>query len=238
MTTKPKLRQKVYKRHNEDDFELPLDLFGMPADNDMLDSTNPIIRVDGNFCPEMARDFIKSISTLKKRGEKVALIEINSDGGCVMSLFRMLNAMDSSGLMFATCNMSHAYSAGGVLLAAGAKGARFVAPLSSTMIHPLSTGIPLQQIEDAVAQTKHDQEISDMLMDRLATYIGISRSKLNKELHKPSEGGAATLWLTPERAVELGVADHVGIPLFQETLELTAVGVEEIKKPKTIRSTK
>jgi ATP-dependent protease ClpP protease subunit len=106
------------------------------------------------------------------------------------------------------------------------------------MIHPLSTGIPLQQIEDAVAQTKHDQEISDMLMDRLATYIGISRSKLNKELHKPSEGGAATLWLTPERAVELGVADHVGIPLFQETLELTAVGVEEIKKPKTIRSTK
>jgi ATP-dependent Clp protease protease subunit len=209
----------------------------MPADNDMLDSINPIIRVDGDFCPEMARDFIKSISTLKKRGEKVALIEINSDGGCVMSLFRMLNAMDSSGMMFATCNMSHAYSAGGVLLAAGSKGARFVAPLSSTMIHPLSTGISLQQIENVVAQTKHDQEIGDMLMDRLATYIGISRSKLNKELHKPSEGGAATLWLTPKRAVELGVADHVGIPLFQETLELTAVGVEETKKPKITRST-
>jgi ATP-dependent Clp protease protease subunit len=238
MTTKSKLRNKVCKRRNEDDLELPLDLLGMSTDSDMLDANNPIIRVDGNFCPDMARDFIKSLGIIKKRGDKVALIEINSDGGCVMSLFRMLNAMDSSGLMFATCNMSHAYSAGGVLLAAGAKGARFVAPLSSTMIHPISTSISLQQIEDAVAQTKHDQEISDMLMNRLAAYIGISRAKLDKELHKPSEGGAATLWLTPERAVELGVADHVGIPLFQETLELTAIGVEEIKKPKTIRSTK
>jgi ATP-dependent protease ClpP protease subunit len=215
-----------------------MDLLGMTDDNDMLDPINPIIRVDGDFCPEMARDFIKSISTLKKRGEKLALIEINSDGGCIMSLFRMLNAMDSSGMMFATCNMSHAYSAGGVLLAAGSRGARFVAPLSSTMLHPLSTGIALQQIDDVVAQTMHDKELGDMLMDRLATYIGISRSKLDKELHKPSGGGASTLWLTPKRAVELGVADHVGIPLFQETLELTAVGVEETKKPKITRSSK
>jgi len=212
-------------------------LLGILDGSDMLDPTKPIIRVDGDFCPEMARDFIKSIDMLKKRGAECALIEISSNGGCVMSLFRMLNAMDASGMTFATCNMSHAYSAGGVLLAAGSKGARFVAPLSSTMLHPLSTGIAPQQIENVVAQSEHDKEISDMLMDRLASYIGITRAKLNKELHKPSEGGAATLWMTPKRAVELGVADHVGIPVLRENLELTAVGVE-VEKPKTTRSKK
>jgi len=229
---------KPKRRLSRNDEDSPFDLLSLLDGGEMLDPVQPRIRVSGEFNPEMAREFIKSVTTLKKRGEKVALIEISSPGGDLYALFQMLNCMDSSDMVFATYNASHAYSAGGVLLAAGAKGARFVAPLSSAMLHPLSTGVAFQQIEDVVAQSGHDKELNDMLMERLAKYMGMTRARLNKELQKQSEGGAATLWMTPERAVELGVADIIGIPTFSTETNLTIFGneaSEKVAKPKVTR---
>lgn len=211
-------------KFNEDDS--PFDLLSLLDGSEMLDPSQPRIRLIGEVTQEMAREFIKSVGLLKKRGEKMALIEISSPGGCLYSLFQMLNCMDSADMLFATYNSSHAYSAGGVLLAAGAKGARFVAPLSSTMLHPMSTGIAHQQIDDVVVQAGHDKELNDMLMDRLAKYMNMSRLKLNKELQKPSEGGGATLWMTPARALEMGVADIIGIPTFFTETNLNIFGAD------------
>lgn len=229
MKLTPIKRKPNSRRGSEDDFPFEL-LAGMGGSN-MLDATHPHIRVIGEFTQEMASEFAQAIGTLRKRGERAALIEIASPGGDLFALFQMLNCMDSSGMTFATYNSSHAYSAGAVLLAAGEKGARFVAELSSTMLHPLSTGIAPQQIEDVVAQSRHDEELNAIMMVRLAKYLGMSRAKLAKELQKPSEGGAATLWLTPERCVELGVADVVGIPTFQTETTLGVVGIAEPSQP-------
>ena len=227
--TKPWNSPVSRRRNNDDDDDDEDDLgfLSLMGGNPMLDPLCPIIRIDDAVTQRTARDFIKAINTLKKRGEKLALLDISSPGGSVFALFQILNAMDSSDLLFATYNSSHAYSAGAVLLAAGSKGARFIAPLASTMIHPMSCGVGFQGIADVVADANHLNAMNDILLDRLAKDIGITRTKLNKELQKSSGGGASTLYLTPEQSVELGIADVIGIPTFGSETKLTVFGLEE-----------
>lgn len=226
MTRKIPFRTGPHKFDDDNPFEFLMERESSP----MLDPNLPIISIMGEVEHDMATEFIKSLNILKKRGEGLALLDISSPGGDLFALFRMLNAMDSCEMLFSTYNSSYAYSAAAVLLAAGSRGARFVAPLSSTMLHPMSCGVSHQQIEDVTAQAAHDKELNDTLLDRLAKHLGMTRTKLNKELQKPSGGGSATLWMTPERCIELGIADVIGIPSFSTETKLTVFGNAEPAK--------
>ena len=220
------------RRSDEDDEDEGVDfltLFG-GGTGSMLDPLYPILRIRGEFNDAMAKNFTKAIGALDKRGSEIALLDISSPGGDVFALFQMLNVMTSMEMAFATYNSSHAYSCAALLLAAGQKGLRFTAPLSSTMIHPMSCGVSHQQIEDVVAQTQHDKAINDMFLNQLAKSMGVSRAKLSKLMTKTSGGGAATLWMTPEETVAAGLADQIGIPAFSSETKLTAFGTPAPKK--------
>jgi len=220
------------RRSDEDDDEEGIDLLTLlgAGNGSMLDPTYPILRIRGEFNDTMAKNFARAISALDKRGSEIALLDISSPGGDVFALFQMLNVMSSVEIAFSTYNSSHAYSCGALLLAAGQKGLRFAAPLSSTMIHPMSTGISHQQIEDVVAQSQHDIAINDMFLNHLAKSMGISRAKLTKLMTKTSGGGAATLWMSPEQALEVGIIDQIGIPAFSTESKVTVFATPTPKK--------
>lgn len=203
----------------------------MSAGPGLLNPFVPVITLRGEVDDRMAAAFRVAVDKLRyQRNTEYAMIEINSVGGSLLAALEMLNTMRASGIDFITYNNSHAYSAGALILSAGAPGARFMSDLASALIHGMATGVSFQGIDEVSAQVEHDVRLNDMVLTEIARNCGMSLARLKKII---KDNGSRDLWLTPKQALEIGLIDKIDTVSIEPISGFQVVlGGKDSKKPK------
>lgn len=126
---------------------------------------------------------------------------INSSGGSVTSGLAIYDAMQYVKPDVSTICVGLAASMAAVLLAAGAKGKRFVLPNSEVMIHQVLGGVQ-GQATDIKIHAERILRIKDRLNEILAKHTGKKKSILEQDTERD-------YFLDPEAAVAYGLVDKV-----------------------------
>lgn len=136
-------------------------------------------------------------------------IVVDSYGGEVYALNGMISLIKTSKKKVMTMTMSKAKSCGLSLLAAGSKGLRFISPYAEVLYHEASYFAGHEKVTDHEASAAVGRRLSDKLLNQLAADSGTPIEKLKAMV---KEAGNADLQFTAEQALQLGFADHIGMP--------------------------
>lgn len=139
---------------------------------------------------------------------KPIILYINSPGGYITSLRAIISTIKSVENPVITVAVGMAASAGCMLLLCGDK--RFVAPDSLIMFHEVSGGFRGNVI-DALVDAKRLEEENEYIWKLLEGNCGKKTADILKKKVRSSE---RDVYLTAEQAVELKIADAVGMPLL------------------------
>ncbi len=126
---------------------------------------------------------------------------INSPGGSVTSGLAIYDAMQYVKPDVSTICVGMAASMGAVLLAAGAKGKRFVLPNSEVMIHQVLGGVQ-GQATDIKIHAERILKIKDRLNSILAKHTGKKKSLVETDTERD-------YFLDAPEAVKYGLVDKV-----------------------------
>ncbi len=126
---------------------------------------------------------------------------INSPGGSVTAGLAIYDAMQYVKPDVSTICVGLAASMGAVLLAAGAKGKRFVLPNSEIMIHQVLGGVQ-GQATDIKIHAERILKIKDRLNDILSKHTGRKKSLVEEDTERD-------YFLDPDEAVKYGLVDKV-----------------------------
>ena len=128
-------------------------------------------------------------------------IYINSPGGSVTAGLAIYDAMQYVKPDVSTICVGMAASMGAVLLAAGAKGKRFVLPNSEVMIHQVLGGVS-GQATDIKIHAERILKIKDQLNNILAQHTGKKKSDVERDTERD-------YFLEANEAVKYGLVDKV-----------------------------
>jgi ATP-dependent Clp protease, protease subunit len=126
---------------------------------------------------------------------------INSPGGSVTAGLAIYDAMQYVKPDVSTICVGMAASMGAVLLAAGAKGKRFVLPNSEVMIHQVLGGVS-GQATDIKIHAERILKIKDQLNNILAKHTGKKKSEVERHTERD-------YFLEAGEAVAYGLVDKV-----------------------------
>lgn len=126
---------------------------------------------------------------------------INSPGGSVTAGLAIYDTMQYVKADVSTICVGLAASMGAVLLAAGAKGKRFVLPNAEVMIHQVMGGAE-GQASDIKIRAEHILRIRDRLNKILAGHTKQPMAKVEKDTDRDN-------FMTAEEAVAYGLADKI-----------------------------
>jgi ATP-dependent Clp protease protease subunit len=169
---------------------------------------NPVIITVNEFDEEAAQKFCSDMAKAQNTGQPVVPVIIDSYGGQVYSLMRMIDAINSSTIPVATIVEGKAMSCGVVLASHGTKGHRYVSPNATLMVHDVSSGAfgKNSEIQSSAEET---QRLNKKIYKILADNTGRSPKWFHKKINKM---GRADWFVTPEEAKDLGFSDHIGLP--------------------------
>jgi ATP-dependent protease ClpP protease subunit len=198
--------------------------------------------VVNEFSEESAAKFQKNINKFIEifGGEVPIVINIDSYGGNVDSLIKMLEMIASVPNIVITHCSGKAMSAGAVLLAAGTH--RFIGTLSRVMVHEVRTviGGSISELTNDFEETKKQNA---KLYKLLKQFIK-DEKKYDKLLKMITTNGNRDVFLEPQDCLDLGIVDHIGAPIVKQNISYSLLVApnrfeqksEEIKmdaKPKT-----
>jgi ATP-dependent Clp protease, protease subunit len=126
---------------------------------------------------------------------------INSPGGSVTSGLAIYDTMQLIKPDVSTICIGMAASMASVLLAAGAKGKRFVLPNSEVMIHQVMGGAQ-GQASDIEISARHILKLKERLNKILAEHSGQDFEKVTKDSDRD-------YFMSAEEAVKYGLADKI-----------------------------
>ncbi len=175
--------------------------------------------VVNKFDEESAKKFYNDITEAMDTGQKIIPIFIDSFGGVVYSLLSMVDMINKAkkhGFIIATISLSKSMSCGSVLFTQGTEGHRYISPLSTIMIHDVSSAT-WGKIEDMKADTKEAERLDTMIYKLLSTSIGKPENYFKEIVHTK---GHADWYMTAEQAVEHNLANHIGVPSFKVTVDV------------------
>ena len=158
-------------------------LFGSVEDDKMAETVQHIITLDQT-------NIKKPINLL-----------MNSPGGDCSAGYALIDVMMSSRHPIRTIALGEVCSMGALIFIAGYPSQRFIGSRAMVLFHPVRDLIEdySQYIKDRVKAIDYLEETSAKLMR--------SRTRLPEKLIRKSLNGE--LWLSPQEAVEYGVADHL-----------------------------
>ncbi|MFH0951491.1 MAG: ATP-dependent Clp endopeptidase proteolytic subunit ClpP [bacterium] len=126
---------------------------------------------------------------------------INTPGGSVTSGMAIYDTMQYVKSDVSTICVGMAASMGAVLLAAGAKGKRFVLPNSEIMIHQLMSGME-GQATDIKIRAEHILRTKDKMNKILAKHTGKTPAQIDKDTDRDK-------FMSAEEACQYGIIDKV-----------------------------
>lgn len=186
------------------------------------------------FTEDSAQEFRnKVIKESKKNPHEPIIVYIDSYGGYVDSLAKMIETMDEVPNTIVTVAVGKAMSCGAILLSHG--DVRWVGTHSRVMVHEVSS---------ATSGDVHDMHSDSLETKRLNKYfLGLLAKNCNikggydglRKLIKERDG--RDIYLDADAAVEFGIADAVGMPKVA-SVTLHEVFTTPPKKPKLKGSNK
>jgi len=126
---------------------------------------------------------------------------LNTPGGLVTSGLAIYDTMQYVKSPVSTICIGTAASMGAVLLAAGAKGKRFILPNSEVMLHQVMGGAE-GQASDIKIRAEHILKIKDRLNKILAKHTGQSLPRIEKDTDRD-------FYMSAEEAQGYGIVDKV-----------------------------
>ena len=135
--------------------------------------------------------------------EKDINLYINSPGGMVTAGMAVYDTMQYIKAPISTMCMGMAMSFGAVLLAAGAKGRRYILPRARVMIHqPLIRGGLSGQATDILIEAAEMTKTKEKLIGILSHHTGQSPEKLRQDMER-------NFYMSAQEAKDYGIVDHV-----------------------------
>lgn len=134
---------------------------------------------------------------------KVLTLYINSTGGDLYSAFALIDIIRNSNHTVRTIAVGAAMSAAFLIFCAGDKGERYVGKNTCLMCHQFSDSTE-GKYHDIKATMKDNELSNQRMVDVLRDATGLAPSVIKKKLLPASD-----VYLTPDEAVELGIADNI-----------------------------
>jgi ATP-dependent Clp protease protease subunit len=162
-----------------------------------------VIFLTGSINDESASKIIMALLQFDyESGEDISLY-INSPGGVVTSTLAIYDTMQFVRSRVKTYCIGQAASGAALLLAAGAKGYRYILPHARTMIHqPLIQGGLGGQTTDLVIQVGEIARLRKSLVELFAEITGHPAEDVERHMERD-------FYQTAEASVEYGLVDHV-----------------------------
>lgn len=157
-----------------------------------------------------AQGFVQELlKASEKDKHKPLFIYIDSYGGQADALSTMLAVMDAVPNPLVTICMGKAMSCGAILLSHGDH--RYIVPTGRVMIHEAASGT-MGNINDLKVDVAETNRLNERMMGLLAQNCG----KSLKTLLKMFTNKKRDVYLSPQEAVELGIADKIGFPKLKK----------------------
>ena len=135
--------------------------------------------------------------------DKILTLYINSTGGNLYDAFALIDVMRNSKHPIRTVAVGSAMSAAFLIFASGTQGERYVAKNASLMSHQFSESAE-GKYHDIKATMKENELCNQKMVDVLKVATGMSTAAIKKKLLPASD-----VYLSPQEAITLGVADHI-----------------------------
>ena len=161
-----------------------------------------IIMVGGEIEPNMANSIVAQLLFLESENPNADIsMYINSPGGDVSAGWAIMDTMQYIKSPVTTIGMGLVASMGSVLLAAGARGKRFVLPNTQVMIHQPMAGAR-GQITDMEIQLNQFQKNKKSLVKQMAEFTGRKEKEVFDAMERDN-------WMNPTEAKEFGLIDGI-----------------------------
>jgi len=174
------------------------------------------------FTEDSAKDFRRRVLQKASLDPNLPItVYIDSYGGYLDSLNSMLETMEQVPNPIVTVCMGKAMSCGAALLAAGEH--RYCGRQSRIMVHQGSsgTGGPIESLQNDVNESKRiNKQLMAMLAKRCGKSIAEFKKEMKDRLHKDDDE-ARDMFLDAKNALEIGIIDHIGMPLVRPLIMYT-----------------
>lgn len=161
-----------------------------------------IIFLGGPIVDPIANSVIAQLLFLESEDEKKDIrLYINSPGGSVTAGMAVYDAMQYVKPDVSTVCVGVAASMAAVLLAAGAKGKRFMLPNSEVLLHQVMGGAEGQAIDIEIS-ARHIVKIKDNINKILSKHTGKPLAQVEKDTDRD-------FWMDAEEAKEYGIVDEI-----------------------------
>lgn len=169
------------------------------------------------FTEKSAQKFREQVIMASERGGPQLIIPvfIDSYGGYVDSLAKMIEVMDSVPNRFATIVSGKAMSCGAILLSHG--DIRYCGPYSRVMIHNIHGGT-WGDVYDKEQSAKESMRMQRVFMGLLAKNCGLTYAQLEAKIKESIS--SKEIWLDANEAFEFGIIDHVDTPTFTPVVQM------------------
>ena len=161
-----------------------------------------IIMVSGPIEPAMANTIVAQLLFLESENPNADIsLYINTPGGDVTAGWAIMDTMQYIKPDVSTTGMGLLASMGTVLLAAGAKGKRFVLPNTEIMIHQPSSGTQ-GKVTDMEIYMKEMQRVKQLFIKQMAGFTGRKEKEVFDAMERDN-------WMSAEDAKKFGLFDEI-----------------------------
>jgi ATP-dependent Clp protease protease subunit len=167
-------------------------------------SNNRIIFISEDITKDVASSLSALLLHYDNESEEDISIYINTNGGDAAAQANIYDIMQMIKAPIRTICIGKAYSAGAYILAAGAKGKRFITKNSSVMIHGLQCEFPRPREDQRNSQIYFDflKNLDKVVFEQLAKDTGKTFEQIHEDCKKD-------MYMTSEQAKEYGIVDHI-----------------------------
>ena len=161
-----------------------------------------IVMVTGPIETAMANTIVAQLLFLESENPNADIsLYINSPGGDVSAGWAIMDTMQYIKPNVSTIGMGLVASMGAVLLAAGAKGKRFVLPNTEVMIHQPSAGTQ-GKVTDMEIYMQETQRVKKVLLKQMAEFTGRKEKEVFDAMERDN-------WMDAETAKKFGLVDGI-----------------------------
>lgn len=171
-----------------------------------------------SFTEGSAQAFRRQFSAAHRTGQPIIPVVIDSFGGEVYSLLSMVDTIQGAKVPVATIIEGKAMSCGAVLFTCGTDGYRFIAPNATMMIHDVATSASYKKTRELAVDAKETSRLNRKLYRLIDRNCG---HKFGYTSSLVQERGRADWYLTPKEAVDLNIANYIGIPSLETTVRIS-----------------
>ncbi len=161
-----------------------------------------IVMISGPIELAMANTVVAQLLFLESENPNADIsLYINSPGGDVTAGWAIMDTMQYIKPNVSTIGMGLVASMGAVLLAAGAKGKRFVLPNTEVMIHQPSAGTQ-GKVTDMEIYMQETQRLKKVLVKQMAEFTGRKEKEVFDAMERDN-------WMDAEAAKKFGLVDGI-----------------------------